>query len=178
MKMFVIFLLLFSFSPLEAFACSPCQTTWPMERMVSESEIMIMGQRVDRAHKNSYKEKDAAVEIRIDELLKPHPELKVGDVLEVNSWYGSCPYGLQMKRFEKAVIFLNKASDGTWFTSPTYESATYKHALCNDEAMTLDKKSLLVWDPVIRKNVKYPLAEFRRVFLNRYNAQTLAPAQQ
>lgn len=177
MQMLRFFTLLFMsmfFAALPAQACTPCQTTWPMERMVAESEIVILGERVDDILKYQYAEdENGFYKVKVEELLKPYPEIEVGDVLKVQSWYGICPYGLQMDRHEQAVIFLNKAQDGTWFSSPTYEAATYKHALCNDEAMTIDKKDMLVWDPVVRQTVKYPLAEFRRVFLNRYQVQTV-----
>lgn len=172
-RFFTLLCVLMVFAPSLAHACTPCQTTWPMDRIISETEVVFLGQRVDKSRKNTYKEDDEFIEIRVDELLKPNAEVEVGDVLEVHSWYGACPYGVQMDRYEKAVVFLNKESDGNWFVSPTYESGTFKNALCNDEAMTLQGQNMLIWDPVVRQNVKYPLAEFRRVFLNRYPMKTL-----
>jgi len=139
-----------------------------MEQMVAESQAIIIAKRIDHADSTSYKENQAYIEIEVVEVLKPDGSLQVGDEIEVQSWYGICPYGLQMNRYENAVVFLNKQSEGSWFSSPKYESATYKHALCNDDAMRLKKQSLIIWDPLKRLEVKYPMTEFRRVFLNKY----------
>ncbi len=143
--------------------------------MVDETEILIVGKRVDKVHRGIYDENLERVAIEVMEVIKGDGVLEVGDEIEVKSWYGICPYGVQMDRFEDSLVFLNKVSEGTWFTSAEYEAATYKHALCNDESIPLRDGKLSVWEPRLDKTIKYPMSEFRRVFLNKLPARV--PAQ-
>ena len=148
-------------------SCTPCKAIWPMQDLVAKSDLVAVVRRGDGEIGNTYEQGPELVELEILDILKGNGEVEVGDYIDAQSWYGICPYGVQMERYETAVVFLNKVSGGIWlFSSPTYESATYTHALCNDEAMTLKGKNLLIWDPAIRKQVNYPLTEFKRVFIH------------
>jgi hypothetical protein len=146
-----------------------------MQDLVAKSDLVLIAKRGSGAFGNrkgsfgnQYKQWPEMIELKVLEILKGNGEIEVDDEIEVQSWYGICPYGVQMERYETAVVFLNKAKNqGWWFFSNTvYEAATYAASLCNDEAMTLKGRNLLIWDPVIRKQVKYPLTEFRRVFIH------------
>ena len=136
-----------------------------MQDVIAKSDIVVIAKRGDGEIGNAYTQGPENFELEILEIFKGNGEVEVGDFIDVQSWYGICPYGVQMDRYEKAVVFLTKESGGSWFSNPTYKATTYSHALCNDEAMTLKGKNLLIWDPAIRKEVKYPLTEFKRVFI-------------
>lgn len=174
MKKCIFIIAIFLMLPRAADACTPCQKTWSMEQMVAESGAIIIGKRIDKNVSEKYEQGPEHITILVKDVMKSDGQIEVGDEIEVRSWYGICPYGVQMQRYYEAVIFLNKASEGGWFSGPEYESATFKHALCNDEAMELKKKNIIIWDPITRREVKYPLTEFRRVFMNKYST---APAQ-
>lgn len=168
MKIFLVSMFFASLMPVMAFAeaCMPCREVWQMNEMVEKSEVVLLAKRSDTKAGNAYEQGPDFIELEVLEVLKGNGDVDIGDTIDARSWYGICPYGVQMERYEKAVVFLNKESSGFWlFSNPSYEAATYENKLCNDEAMSIKGQNLIIWDPAIRQEVPYPLTEFKRVFV-------------
>lgn len=149
----------------QALVCEPCKNNWTLQQMAGASDVVILARRTDYA--NKYQDNDVVEQImvKVTEVLKGEDAIDVGDRIYVKSWYdGTCPYGVQMDRGKQAVLMLNLVHN-SFFSKPVYESVTTQNNLCNDDSMTLDGKDLLIWDPVVRKEVKFPYEQFKKIYL-------------
>lgn len=95
-------------------ACESCPHILNLEETIQQSDVVIIGKRTDhdpeeQSFGSGFPKRPELIKIQVIRTLKGEPGFST---LNAHSWYGMCPYGIQLKN-EEALIFLSKTESNS-----------------------------------------------------------------
>ncbi|WKL57197.1 hypothetical protein Q1W73_16265 [Asticcacaulis sp. ZE23SCel15] len=100
------------FAPLfvgvSAIACMPCENALSLPDTIKKAEVIVIGERKTgemKAFAGGPAGKNDYVTLSVSKVLKG---TDVPARISVRTWYGMCPYGIDLDKNKKAIVYLRK----------------------------------------------------------------------
>ncbi|MDC7675702.1 hypothetical protein [Asticcacaulis machinosus] len=126
-----------------ALACQPCGEALSLPDTIHKAEVIVIGERRsggNEAFAGGLDRKNDYITLTVSKVLKGQG---VPEEISVRSWYGMCPYGIDIDKNQPAIVYLRKA--GTYYVAVD-DGCAEKFTPMQGDKVVVDKDSMALAD--------------------------------